>query len=172
MARKGVSAVLLVAVALAGCSSRPRNFDPRLSAAPTDAQLYEAQLRTCREQAANSVKKGSGRLGSAAAGTAAGVGAGTAVAAGTSGATYATMAGAAAAGAAAIMVVPVFAVAGAWGVAKIRKNKKERTIKTVMADCLQKSGYSVAGWRVMSKKEVRALANAPAPPPPATAPQA
>ena len=99
----------------------------------------------------------SGRLASAAGGTAIGLGAGyaagTATAAGTSG-----MIGAAgAAAAAAVMVLPIAGLAGAWGISKIKKTKKERAIKTAMAECLSEGGYSVEKWRAMSKREVRAL---------------
>ena len=164
MPSKRLCVVIGSAVLLAGCSSKPRNFAPALSAAPADAQAYESVLQICREQAAASIKKGSGRLASAAGGAA--VGAGTGVAAGAAAASTASsamFASAAAAAATMVVVAPVAAIAGAWGISKIKKNKKERTVKTVMTDCLAKSGYSVANWRVMSKQEVRALKTTPAP---------
>ena len=165
---KRVSIVVASAVILAGCSSRPRTFEPSLAAAPADAAAYEIALATCRQEAAASIGKGAGRLGSAAGGAVAGTGAGLAAgAAAASSASSAMFAGAAAAAAAMVVVAPVAAIAGAWGVSKVKKNKKEKIVKTVMGECLAKSGYSVSGWRVMSKKEVRALkaqtANAPAP---------
>lgn len=158
MPSKRLSIVIASALLVAGCSSKPRTFAPALAAAPADSQAYDAVLHDCRKQAAASIGKGSGRLASAAGGAA--VGAGTGVAAGAaagSAASSAMFASAAAAAATMLVVAPVAAVAGAWGVSKIKKKKKERTVKAVMADCLAKSGYSVTGWRVMSKKEARAL---------------
>lgn len=159
-----INKVVVVATAgallVAGCSSRPRNFAPVLSAPPADAQAYEAQWMACRDQIAADSKKGSERVASAAGGAAVGAGAGVAAGAAASGATYGTLGAAAAAGAAVLAVVPVFGLAGAWGLSKIKKTKKERAIKEATAHCLTEAGYRVDGWRVMSKKEVRAIAAA------------
>lgn len=152
----------ICAIALGGCSSRPRNFAPVLAAAPADARAYEKHWLDCREQVAATTGKGSGRLASAGGGAVAGAGAGVAASAAASGATFATYGAAATAAAAAIMVVPVFGLAGAWGVSKVKKTKKERTIKAATAECMARNGYSVEKWRVMSKREVRALEAAPA----------
>ena len=154
--------VTAAAVLLAGCSSKPRNFAPVLGAAPTDAKLYEAQWLTCREQVAMQTKSGSGRAASAAGGVAAGAAGATAVGAATAG-TYATYAGAAAAIGATMIAAPIALIGGAWGISKIKKTKKERRIKAATADCLSKAGYAVQDWRVMKKREVRALPPAPIP---------
>ena len=170
MASRGISAVTAGAVLIAGCSSKPRNFAPVLTAAPTDAQAYEAQWLTCREQVRVTTKNGSERGASAIGGVAAGAGGAAAVGAATAG-TYATYAGAAAALGATIIAAPVALIGGAWGISKIKKTKKEKRIKAATADCLAKAGYSVDKWRVMKKSEVRALAPAPEPagPEPASA---
>ena len=156
MLKKSVLIVMAGAVALSGCSSRPRNFAPVLAAAPADQKAYETQLQTCRERLAARMDR-SGRLASAAAGTAVGVGAGYAAGAATAAGTAVTIGAAGAAAAAAAMVLPIAGLAGAWGVSKIKKTKKERAIKNAMAECLAEGGYSVEQWRVMSKDEVRAL---------------
>ena len=155
-----IVAVTAAAVALAGCSSKPRNFAPVLSAEPSDAKIYEAQWLACREQVAASTKHGSERGVSAVGGVAAGAAGATAVGAATAG-TYATYAGAAAAMGATIIAAPIALVGGAWGLSKIKKNKKERAIKAATAECLSKAGYAVESWRVMKKQEVRALPPAP-----------
>ena len=89
MPNKTVLMVMAGAVALSGCSSRPRNFAPVLAAAPADQQAYDARVKLCRERLAARMDK-SGRLASAAGGTAVGLGAGyaagAATAAGTAGA--------------------------------------------------------------------------------------
>lgn len=147
----------IVSLGVTACSSTPRSFAPRLSAAPSDPVQYQQAWLDCREQVAASSKGGSKRGGSAAAGLAAGAGAGAAGAAATSGATYATIGGAAAAGAVVIAAVPVLGLAGAWGYSKIKKTKREKAIKLATAECLGQSGYAVAGWRVLPKRELREL---------------
>ena len=161
MTRKPILLLGICAVALSGCSSRPRNFAPILAAPPADSKAYEAHWLECREAVAAATSKGSGRLASAGGAAVAGAGAGLAAGAATSGATFASYgAAAAAAGAAMIAAVPVFGLAGAWGISKIKKTKKERTIKSATADCMATNGYSVERWRVMPKREVQALAAA------------
>lgn len=159
MPKKSVLIVVAGAVFLSACSSRPRNFAPMLGAVPTDQKAYEAQLQMCRERLAARLDK-SGRLASAAAGTAIGVGAGYAAGTATAAGTAGTIGAAGAAAAAAVMVLPIAGLAGAWGLSKIKKTKKERAIKTAMAECLREGGYSVSQWRVMSKGEVREIAAA------------
>lgn len=156
MPGKSVSIVVAGALVLAGCSSRPCRFEPVLATAPADQQAYDAQLQTCRERLAARMDR-SGRLTSAAAGTAIGVGAGYAAGAATATGTAGTIGAAGAVAAAALTVLPVAGLAGAWGVSKIKKTKKERAIKAAMAECLSEGGYAVDKWRAMSKREVRAL---------------
>ena len=157
MTNKPLLLLSIFAIAAAGCSSRPRNFAPVLAAAPADARAYEKHWLECREQVAAATGKGSGRLASAGGGAVAGAGAGLAASAATSGATYGTIGAAATAGAMMIAAVPVFGLAGAWGISKIKKTKNERRIKSATAECMASHGYSVEKWRVMSKREVRAL---------------
>ena len=140
MPQSKVLIVMAGALVLSGCSSRPRNFAPVLAAAPTDQRAYEAQLQTCRDRLAGRMDK-SGRLVSAAAGTAVGLGAGYAAGTATVAGTAGTMGAAAgAAAAAAITVLPIAGLAAAWGVSKIKKTKKERAIKNAMAECLAEQG--------------------------------
>lgn len=153
--RQKLCAAAAVAVLLSGCSSRPRNFEPVLAAAPADQSAYQAHLRNCQViVAAGGWKDGRGvsAAGGAVAGVGAGVATGSAVAAGSSG-----MIGAAAvAAAAAAVALPIVGVLGAWGISKVKKSKNERQLKSELSQCLASGGYSVDKWRVMSKKEVRA----------------
>jgi hypothetical protein len=91
----------------------------------------------------------------AAAGTAATYAAGTAAVA-----SSATYAGALAAAGAAIVAMPVVGLVGAWGLAKSKRLKKEKVIKTATAECLQEQGYQVATWERAPKKPKAALAAA------------
>jgi hypothetical protein len=160
MPKKCVLIVMAGAISLSGCSSRPRNFAPVLTAAPTEEEAYQAQLQTCRERLAARMDR-SGRLASAAGGTAIGLGAGYAAGTATMAGSAGAIGAAGAAAAAAVMVLPIAGLAGAWGISKIKKTKKERAIKTAMAECLAEEGYSVQQWRVMSKREVRAINSSP-----------
>jgi hypothetical protein len=54
---------------------------------------------------------------------------------------------------AAAHVMPVVGIAAAWGLAKAKKGKKEREVKTAMASCLAENGYPDAQWRKASSKE-------------------
>jgi hypothetical protein len=51
-----------------------------------------------------------------------------------------------------VVALPFVAVAGAWGLAKSKKKKKEKAIQTAMTGCLSERGYEVASWDRASKK--------------------
>ena len=59
-----------------------------------------------------------------------------------------------AAATATVVLLPFAIVGGAWGMAKMKRAKKERAIKTAMTGCLQERGYQVAGWSKAAKKPV------------------
>ncbi len=130
---------------MSACSSRPREFAPTLAAAPADAAKYSADYEACRIMVAEGQRSGFGaRVASGGVGVAAGVGLGAALAGGTGG----TALGAMAAASATLVMAPFIGLAGAWGVAKRSKNKKEREIKGATALCLSELGYSVDTWKV------------------------
>lgn len=159
MTKKSIFIAAAGAVLVGGCSSKPRNFAPVLSAAPIDEQAYEVQWHSCRAEVAAGTNRKGDYVASAAGGVAAGAGA-TVVAGAAASGTYATMGGAMAALGATVIAAPIAAIGGAWAISKMKKTKKERAIKAAMADCLAERGYSVADWRVMSKREVRSMAPA------------
>jgi uncharacterized protein YcfJ len=144
--KSGQTAVLLVAaLSLSACSSRPREFAPTLNAVPADSAKYEADYQACRTMVAEGQRSGFGaRVASGGVGVAAGVGLGAALAGGTGG----TALGAMAAASATLVMAPFIGVASAWGLAKRSKNKKEREVKEATSLCLSELGYTVAGWKV------------------------
>lgn len=148
--------VLAFALACSACSSRPRSFAPDLAAPPADPQQFDAAWKQCRAEVAARTDQRSGRLVSGVAGAAAGAGTVAAVGAATAG-TYATYGGAAAALGATIIAAPVALIGGAWGISKIKKNKKEKAIKHATAECMAAAGHPVHDWRALSKKEARAI---------------
>jgi hypothetical protein len=145
--------LLLAALSVTACSSRPREFAPALAAAPVDAGRFETDYENCRVLVANGQRSGFGsRLASGGAGVAAGAGVGMAMAGGT----YSTVAGAMAAAGATLVLMPVVALASAWGVAKRSKHKKEKAIKQATGLCLAEHGYEVAGWeRAKHQKRIK-----------------
>ena len=95
----------------------------------------------------------SGSLGAdaAAGATAVAVGARTAVVIGPG-------LGALAVASATVVLLPFAVVGRAWGIAKMKRAKKEAAIKKVISGCLQERGYSVADWVMVTKKRRTAAA--------------
>ena len=145
-----IAAALAASLMLHACSSRPRDFAPTLAAAPADRQAFETSYSECRQLLADGKLDSSGRLASGGAGAAAGA---TAMAVGgAAGVATGGYAGLAVASAT-VVALPFVAVAGAWGLAKKRKNRKERRIQQATAGCLTERGFPVVGWEPVSRKK-------------------
>ena len=134
---------LVFCLALQACSSRPREFTPRLATAAGDQAEFNAAYATCQQLLVAGKLDSAGRSGSAGAGAAAGaataaVGSTAAVAAGG----YAGLAAASAT----IVLLPFAILGGAWGMSRMKRARKEQAIKTALEGCLQERGYQVAGW--------------------------
>ena len=136
--------VIGLTLILTACSSTPRQFAPEMQVAVADPTKFAADYEQCRKLVAAGQRTGFGaQVASGGVGVAAGVGVGAAVAGGTAG----TVAGAAAAASAALVLMPIVGVAAAWGLAKNRRLKKEKEIKSATALCLSETGYTVTGWK-------------------------
>jgi hypothetical protein len=146
--------VLASCLALQACSSRPRDFTPQLTAPPTSQSDFESAYASCHQLLVAGKLDASGRAASGAVGAAAG--AGTALAGGTAAAAVGGYAGLAAASAT-IVLLPFAVLGGAWGMAKMKRAKKERSIRTALEGCLQERGYDVAGWTVAPKKKAETV---------------
>jgi hypothetical protein len=135
--------IVAASVAVQGCSSRPREFTPTLAAAPVDQAAFDTAYATCVQLLADGKLDQNGRLASAGAGAAAG---GTAAVVG--GATAAAVAGygGLAVMSATIVLLPFAVVGGAIGMAKMKRAKKEKVIRTAMNGCLAERGYAVTQW--------------------------
>jgi hypothetical protein len=132
-----------------GCSSRPREFSPTLGIATAEAAGFDHAYATCTQLMAAGKLNQDGRAASLGAGAAAGattaaVGAGTVAVIGPS-------MGALAAASATVVLLPFAVIGGAWGMAKMKRAKKEEAIKNVISGCLQDRGYSVARWEMVKK---------------------
>jgi hypothetical protein len=150
MKKQIVSAGVLAALLLGGCSSKPRQFAPTLSAAPTDQTQFDSAYAECRQLLADGKLNSSGRLASGAVGAAAGA---TTVAIGSAAASGAGLYGGMAVAGATLVALPFVAIGGAWGMAKRKQKRKERAIQTATAGCLEERGYKVAGWARAHKKD-------------------
>ena len=149
--------LLIAGVAVQGCSSRPREFTPQLTAAAASQAAFDAAYAECQTLFVAGKLDASGRSGSGAVGAAAGVataavGTGTAVAVGG----YAGLA----AMSATVVLLPFAILGGAWGMSKMKRSKKERAIKTALGGCLAERGYQVAGWSKAVRKPTIVAAKA------------
>lgn len=148
-----IAAAAVVALALQGCSSRPRAFAPTLAPPPSgqaafDQAAFDQAYATCRQLLVEGKLTNDGRLASAGAGAAAG----TAVAvAGGAVATSMVPAVGVALASATIVLLPFAVVGGAIGMSKMKRAKKEKAIKAKMGGCLAERGYLVSNW-VREKK--------------------
>ena len=138
---------LLAAAALsflvAACSSRPREFTPTLGVVPADQAKFDAAYADCRQLYVSGKLDTRGRLASGGAGAAAGGAVGIA---GSAGVASAGLWGGMAVASATLVLMPVAIVGGAFGMARIKRHKKEAAIQRVMAGCLHDRGYEVASW--------------------------
>ena len=140
----------MIAVALAGCSSRPREFAPQMASSPgASSAALNASVAECSRLLVEGKLDGNGRMGSGAAGAAAGSAA--AVAGGAAASSMVPAVGAALA-TATIVLLPFAIFGGAWGMAKMKRAKKEKAIKAALAGCLQERGYLVTGWEKTGRK--------------------
>jgi hypothetical protein len=156
---KALLAALTAALVLQGCSSRPRSFNPVLQAAPTDEAAFHAAFAECSQLIAQGENFQSDRVESGGAGAAAGLATG---AAGTAAASGAAGWGGMAVMGATLVLAPFAIMGGAWGLAKAKKQRKERAIKEAGSACLAGRGYQVSDWEPVdtTRREAKPLETA------------
>ena len=144
-------AAATLGLAVAGCSSAPREFEPELAAPAADTAAYQAAFVQCRADVAAGTRSNfrAGRAASAGTGLAVGAGAGM-VMAGSAASGAGMLAGPAAAAALGAGMV-VFAPLAIYGASRAIRAGKEREIKAAMTACLAEEGYAVADWRVAKR---------------------
>ena len=114
-----------------------------LGTAPGDLIKFDAALAECKQLYVTGKLSSDGRLASGGAGVAAGGAVGVA---GGAAAVSAGLYGGMAVATATVVLIPFAIVGGAWGMAKIKRSKKEKALKRAMAGCLHGRGYEIAGW--------------------------
>ena len=148
---RGAGTAVAIALAIAACSSRPREFRPNLAAAPSaEAQAkFDSDVKECHALLVAGKLDSSGKLASAGAGAAAGA---ATVAGGAALASSAGLYGGMAVASATVVLLPFAAVGGAWMMANAKRGKKEKIIQNVMAGCLTERGHAIVGWEKTGKK--------------------
>jgi len=145
-----VAGTLVLCLALQGCSSRPREFEPRLATAAANQVEFDIAYANCQQLLVAGKLDSAGRGSSAAVG--AGAGAGTAAVGGAAATAMGGYGGLALASAT-VVLLPFAVLGGAWGMARSKRAKKERAIKAALSGCLRERGYEVAEWTKAPKEE-------------------
>ncbi len=140
---------IAAAALVQGCSSRPREFNPTLATPAADAARFKADYAECHDLMVAGKLDSNGVAGSAGVGAAAG--AATAVG-GAAAATSAGLYGGMAVASATIVAIPFVAIGGAFAMAKIKRNKKEKAIQQAMAGCLDQRGHEIVRWDKTGQK--------------------
>lgn len=153
---KVVFALAAGSLALQGCSSRPREFVPVLAAAPPSQAAFDAAVAECSTLLVAGKLDSNGRLGSAGAGAAAG--GAMAVAGGALASSAGLYGGGMAIASATVVLLPFVAIGGAFGMAKMKRAKKENAIKRAMSGCLAERGHKVVDWAKVDRKTRKAAA--------------
>ena len=149
MHRNLLAVTALAALLIQGCSSRPRDFSPRLAAASSDRAGFDQATAECNSLLVQGRLDSNGRLASAGMGVAAG--ATVAVLGGAAAASAGLYAGAAVASAT-VVALPFVIIGSAFARAKMKRAQKEKSIRRVMTGCLHEHGYDVAAWNKAAKK--------------------
>lgn len=139
--------VLALAVAmLAGCSSAPRHYAPRLTQVPDDKAHYQRIEDSCRQQVVDGKRDNftNERDTSAGVGMALGTTLAAGAMAGSSGSMLAAYASATAAAASLFILAPV----AMFATARYLRASKEAEIKKATGDCLAANGYTVGDWQL------------------------
>jgi len=121
------------------------------------AAAFEAAYAECGQLLVAGKLDRNGRVGSGAAGAAAG---GALAVAGGAAATSAGIYTGAAVASATIVLIPFVALGGAFGMARMKRAKKENAIKATMSGCLKERGHEVTSWDKVDKKSKTARAEA------------
>lgn len=141
-----VAAVTAAAVALAGCSSKPREFTPRLTAPPADQAAFVQTYEGCKAEIAAGKRENFRDDRGTSAGVGVAIGTGAAVATAGAAASGAGMMSGVAAGAGLAAGLVVFAPLAIWGTSRAIRAGKEREIKAAMSLCLSERGHPVESW--------------------------
>jgi len=136
--------VIVLVLAVAGCSTVPREFTPVLAQSLSLDPHFASAMVQCTALVDAGVRANFGNqaLGAVAVGTTAAYGTG-AVAMASAGS---TLLGSAAAASVAVVAMPVAGILVGVGYSRRVRAGREREIQTAMTTCLAESGYQVQRW--------------------------
>ncbi len=155
-------------LATSACSTRPRYFTATVNPPPSDAAKFEQDVALCRalvgkghksEFLAQAASVGAGTLAASAVTTAAVIS--------TTGFLEAT----AASTALGAVALP-FGVLAGFGITRVIRSKRERTLKASLTTCLSEFNYTVVAWTPTKPPKFSAQQTSIAPPVAAPEPQA
>lgn len=158
--KKNLCLCLMMLLVVNGCSTRPRDFAARLSAAPASQDIFTRDFAMCKlmvdrgvtgkfkdQFAANAAAATGVAVGAVASSVAvsssiaAGLANGFSAALGSTG----TATGSATASTLSV-AAPAAGILVSVAISRALKGKREKQVKSAMADCLAEAGYIVAGW--------------------------
>lgn len=152
---KAALAVAAMATALAGCSTKPRNFAASVSTPVPDRVAFEQDYRTCAALVKSGHKSGfrTAAAASAVSAGAVGAGVGTGMAVASAGGTSTGFSGMGAGLGTAFAAATVVAGLAGFGITRAIRGGKERKFKRNMSACLSEYGYEVADWEKLKKRD-------------------
>ena len=148
---KAATFCLIAALAASACSTTPRRFSATVIPVPAP-ESGSAQSETDAFATCDTLVR-TGHRGNFAAAAASGAGGALGGFGGAVLSTSITYGSLSAAGATAMAAIPVLGVAGAIGVNRLIRGKRERSYKKHMDSCLAEFGFSVVDWTRMKKKQ-------------------
>lgn len=150
---KAALAVAAMATALAGCSTKPRNFAASVSTPVPDRVAFERDYRTCAALVKSGHSSGFKTAATTTAISAGAVGAGAGVAALGAGGTYSSFGAAGAAAGTVLAAATVVTGLAGFGITRAIRGGKERKFKRNMSACLTEYGYEVTDWEKLKKRD-------------------
>ena len=140
--------MLAILAILAGCSTKPRNFQPIVAPPPADEAAFRKTVNDCVTMVRSGRKSGFANALAIGVGTGAGAVVGS-IAVGS----LSTAAGAGFSGSlgAATAAFPIVGIGVGFGISRAIRSGREKKIKTAMSTCLGEFGYTVASWEVIKK---------------------
>lgn len=145
--------LVIVALLVSGCSSRPREFVATLKTPAADGLTFQNEFETCRTLARKGYKSNfKAAAVSTVSGTAVGLGAGTVAASAAASATqgFDAFGAAIGAGSAALFFVGIGA---GFGVSRAIRSGREKKLKKAMGACLSEYGYDVDMWTKTKRRK-------------------
>jgi hypothetical protein len=147
-------ALLFGALAVSGCSSRPRYFTASLNPPTADAPSFERDMALCRNLVAQGNRSGfktaALKIGG---GAVAGIGSGVAIAA-VAPLTVTTIG-------VASYAMPVVGFAAGFGISRAIRSGREKKLKQALANCLAEYGYAVEQWTPTKRPKTMSLSQQP-----------